>query len=54
MIVGTSALEKHAACFRIDPKHGGTFLQYTIPQWYLHCVESMVGQVRELACTSGL
>jgi hypothetical protein len=54
MIVGTIALEKFAACFRGDPKAGGTFLQYTVPPWYLHLVEGIFGQVRELACTIGL
>jgi hypothetical protein len=54
MIVGTIALEKLAACFRGDPKDGGTFLQCTVPPWYLHFVEGIFGQVRELAFTSGL
>jgi hypothetical protein len=52
--VGTIALEKHANCFRVDPKYGGIFFQYTAHQWYLHLIEGIFGQVRVLACTSGL
>jgi hypothetical protein len=54
MTVGSIALEKLAACLRGDPKDGGTFLQYTVPPWYLHLVEGIYGQMRELAYTRGL